>query len=63
MINGEFQQGDRVIGQKYEFKDTKGTVVTQFNEVVVLVNFDNFPMVVATTFNNLKEITDEDGVN
>ena len=52
----KFEIGDRVIGKQFEFKDKKGTVRMQYNETVVLVDFDNFPVCVATTSNNLEKL-------
>lgn len=56
MMEETFETGDRVKGKYFEFKDKDGTVHSQFNEGVVLVNFDGFPMVVATMTYNLKKI-------
>lgn len=53
----KFKNGDRVIGRRFEFKNKEGTVRMQYNEVVVLVDFDGFPMCVATTVDNLDKIT------
>lgn len=52
----KFKNGDRVKGLMYEFKDREGTVYQQVNDGVVLVNFDNFPIIVATIVDNLKLI-------
>jgi hypothetical protein len=52
----KFKKGDRVKGKQFEFKDKEGTVFSQPNDAVVLVYFDNFPMCVATTVNNLEKI-------
>lgn len=51
-----FKKGDRVKGLQYEFKDREGTVHQQVNEGVVLVEFDNFPIMVATIVTNLELI-------
>ena len=50
----KFKNGDRVKCLAYEFKDKTGTVYQQVNEAVVLVDFDNFPIRVATIVTNLK---------
>ncbi|WP_346961417.1 hypothetical protein [Clostridium sp.] len=55
-MNCQFKKGDRVIGKRYEFANITGTVYMQYNDLVVLVYFDGFPMCVATTFNNLEHI-------
>lgn len=51
-----FNEGDRVKGKYYEFKDIEGTVIRQVNQGVVLVSFDNCPITVATIVDNLKLI-------
>lgn len=48
-----FNEGDRVKAKYYEFKDVEGTVVKQINEGIVIVNFDNCPIPVATIVDNL----------
>lgn len=50
------QKGDRVRALDYEFKGFKGTVYDVFDSAVVVVQFDKFPVKVATLVTNLERI-------
>lgn len=52
----DYNMGDIVCGQKYEFENCVGTVVEQLSKTFILVNFDNFPHTVCTTVDNLKAV-------
>lgn len=56
----KFKNGDRVKGLRFEFKDEEGTVYEQVNDKIVLVDFDNYPIRVATTVSNLVLIKEDE---
>lgn len=50
------EPGTKVIGLKYEFKDTEGKVLKQISENLVAVMFKGCALPVITTRDNLKEV-------
>ena len=50
------KKGDRVRALHHEFKGEEGTVYDIYEKTIIIVEFDKFPVKVATPISNLKLI-------